>query len=319
MYNMIRLIQNENMKIYKRLGTWVMVGLIIFVVIISGLVDKFLLSSNMEGTWQEELQYQSMELEKQINEYESMPMVGNAIKPLKEQLVINEYRIENNVPPVENETIWGFMSSLSDITSFAAVFVIVIGAGIVATEFTTGTIKLLLIRPVNRAKILLSKYIATIIFAIFMLIIMFAGSFVVGSILYGFDRLDLPYLVYSGGEVIERNMITHILSLYGLNSVDMIMMVTFAFMISTVFRNSSLAIGLSLFLMFTGQQMVMLLSEYQWVKYILFANTNLVQYISGTPLVDGMTMTFSITVLIAYFICFVFTSWIIFERRDVAA
>ncbi|MCL7745535.1 ABC transporter permease [Halalkalibacter alkaliphilus] len=320
MFNIFQLIQNENMKIYKRLGTWIMVGAIIGIVLIGGIVTKFLLSNDTTGNWQQQLEIENAQLAEQISEYEDTPMISsNAISPLNEQLVINEYRLANEIPPVESETLWGFMISSPDFTALVSVFVIVIAAGIVATEFSTGTIKLLLIRPVRRSKILFSKYIATLIFALFMLATIFVSSVVVGSILFGFAGIDLPYLVYQGGEVVERNMLTHIISLYGLNSVDMIMMVTFAFMISTVFRSSSLAIGLSLFLLFTGQQLVMLLSQYDWAKYILFANTNLRQYISGAPIVEGMTMTFSMMVLLVYFICFHLISWVVFKKRDVTA
>ena len=49
-------------------------------------------------------------------------------------------------------------------------------------------------------------------------------------------------------------MVIYLMIYYGLASIEMIMLATMAFMISSVFRNSSLAIGLSLFLMFTGAQ-----------------------------------------------------------------
>ncbi|MCD8509560.1 MAG: ABC transporter permease [Bacillus sp. (in: Bacteria)] len=318
---MIRLIQNENMKIYKKVGTWIMLGLIIIVVVIAGIVSKFLLhDQSIEGeNWKQQLEIRNEQMQEEIAQLENTILTSNAAQPLREDVLLNEYRLENNIPPVESETLWGFMISAPDFTAFASMLAIVVGAGIVASEFTTGTIKLLLIRPVNRFKILLSKFIATLLFAFVLIITLFISSFIVGSLLYGFKGMDLPYLVYVNGEIVERHMLTQIVSLYGFNSIDLIMMVTFAFMISTVFRSSSLAIGLSLFLMFTGQQMVMLLSQYNWVKYILFANTNLMQYTRGTPLVEGMTMSFSVTILFVYFLLFTFISWLIFEKRDVTA
>lgn len=318
MTNMIRLVQNENMKIYKRIGTWVMIGILILTVLIGGLLTKYVFNSNDSENWQAELLMENQQLAGQIAQLEEMKM-GSATKSLQHQISINEYRIANNVPPVESETLWGFMISAPDFTAIASVFTIVIAAGIVAGEFSTGTIKLLLIRPVNRFKILLSKYIATLLFALFLLVTLFLSSFIFGSILFGFEGIELPYLVFSGGEVVERNMITQIISIFGFNSLDLLMMVTFAFMISTVFRSSSMAIGLSLFLMFTGGQVVQLLNQYDWVKYILFANTNLTQYTSGTPIVEGMTMSFSIMMLFIYFILFIGMSFIIFQKRDVAA
>ncbi len=63
----------------------------------------------------------------------------------------------------------------------------------------------------------------------------------------------------------------------------------------------------------------MLLLRYNWSKYILFANVNLNQYIDGEPLVKGMTMTFSIIVLIIYFVIFNVISYIGFTKRDIVA
>ncbi|MBE3554796.1 MAG: ABC transporter permease, partial [Thermicanus sp.] len=68
-----------------------------------------------------------------------------------------------------------------------------------------------------------------------------------------------------------------------------------------------------------GSTIVAALSRYGWVKYILFANTDLRQYFDGTPLVEGMTLSFSITVLLAYFLIFNLLSWILFMKRDVAS
>jgi ABC-2 type transport system permease protein len=108
---------------------------------------------------------------------------------------------------------------------------------------------------------------------------------------------------------------------YLLKTIDVVMMATMAFMISTVFRSSSLAIGISLFLLFVGGNATSLLAlRFDWAKFSLFANTDLTQYTGFTPpLVDGMTMGFSITMLIIYFIIFQLLAFIVFNKRDVAA
>jgi ABC-2 type transport system permease protein len=202
----------------------------------------------------------------------------------------------------------------------AGVFIIIVSAGIVASEFNWGTIKLLLIRPINRSKILLSKYITVLLFALLMLVIMFVFAGLLGAILFGLPDKAVPYLNYSNGHVTEQNIVIHLLSYYGLSSIDMIMLVTMAFMISAVFRNSSLAIGLSLFLLFTGGQFTALLAlKFDWAKYILFANTDLIQYFEGTPLVEGMSVTFSIIMLVIYFAIFHSLAFYVFNKRDVAA
>jgi ABC-2 type transport system permease protein len=96
--------------------------------------------------------------------------------------------------------------------------------------------------------------------------------------------------------------------------------VTFAFMLSTVFRSSSLAIGLTIFLLFTGNALVELLRHFDvyWGRYLLYANSELTQYLGGNQvLFKGMTPGFSIAMLSIYFLLFNFLSWLCFIKRDI--
>ena len=94
-----------------------------------------------------------------------------------------------------------------------------------------------------------------------------------------------------------------------------------AFMISAAFRNSSLAIGTSLFLYFVGGTATSFLAaNFDWAKYSLFANTNLSRYeMGGMPFVEGMTMTFSVIMILIYFSLFVTLAFTVFTKRDIAS
>jgi ABC-2 type transport system permease protein len=59
--------------------------------------------------------------------------------------------------------------------------------------------------------------------------------------------------------------------------------------------------------------------KFSWAKYILFANTDLIQYFEGTPMVEGMTLPFSIFMLLLYFALFQLLAFFVFQKRDVAA
>ncbi|WP_226645968.1 ABC transporter permease [Mesobacillus subterraneus] len=316
MSHFFRLVHNENIKIYKRMGTWVMIGILVLVVALVGIFTKFVLDPGGNTDWKAQLSAENAQLTESVK---SAPMLEAQKRMMKERIALNEYRIENDVAPIERDSLWGYMVDATTFTGIAALFTIVIAAGMVASEFSWGTVKLLLIRPVSRTKILLAKYASTLMFALLMLLLLFSASFLFGTLFFGLGGAETPYLAYSNGQVVEQNMVTHIIQLFGFRSIDLVMMVTLAFMISTVFRSSSLAIGISLFLMFTGPQLVQLLSQYDWAKFILFANTDLQQYTTGTPLVEGMTMTFSIVMLLIYFALFAFLSLYIFKKRDVAA
>nr|WP_238458146.1 ABC transporter permease subunit [Alkalihalobacterium alkalinitrilicum] len=174
-------------------------------------------------------------------------------------------------------------------------------------------------RPVHRLKILRSKYVSAFCYTLFFLLTLFIVSFILGGLFFGFSDLSSVQLSYHDGTIKETPLFLHILFIYALNSVELLMMVTFAFMIASVFRNQSLAVGLSIFLMFTGTQLVFALSQYDWIKYILFAHTHLQQYFTGQPLIEGMTLGFSIMMLVIYFISFHAISSYLFIKRDVNA
>jgi len=318
---LLNLIRNENMKMFRQMSTYIMLGLLIVIVIGFGFISKNTAQpAATSADWKAQLTQQNTDMQASLTQIQTAGVaVEQSTASIDKAMKTNTYRIEHDLPPEQGTTLWGFVTQLAGAISLVSLFTIIIAAGIVAGEFNSGTIKLLLIRPLKRWKVLLSKYLAVILFALDALIILFVASFLVGGIFYSFGGVSQPYLAYTNGNVTEINMLWHIFTTYGYACVNLLMMVTFAFMISTVFRNNTLAVGISLFLMFTGNMLVTLLSKYTWVKYVLFANIDLTVYTDGIPVVKGMTLNFSLLVLAAYFIVFNIISWLVFTKRDVAA
>lgn len=313
---MVNLVRNENMKLSHSISTWIMIAILVVITIAVGLLIRFTGSQAPTSDWKAQITIENQEIKKNLENPEIPQSVKNTFK---KNLQTNEYRIKNDIKPIQDKSLWGFVESAISLISLIALFSIIMGGKIVANEFSEGTIKLLLIRPSKRWKILLSKYIAVIGYTLLMLLVLLLISFVVGGTLFSFKGASTPFLTNSSGVITEVNMIAHIVQLYGLQCINLVMMVTLAFMISTVFRNSAMAIGIGVFLLSVGNTVTMLLLRYNWSKYILFANTDLSQYIDGVPLVKGMTMQFSIIVLIVYFIVFNIISYIGFTKRDIVA
>jgi ABC-2 type transport system permease protein len=143
---------------------------------------------------------------------------------------------------------------------------------------------------------------------------------VMNGILYGFGYMDLPLIsMTTEGEIVERNMVLNLWKTYMLNGVSTVMYVTMAFTISSAFRSSAMAIGFSIGALFAGNIVLEALQRFDWSKYLLFANTDLTQYLNGHPFQEGMTLSFSIGVLAVHFLVFNLISWLLFTRRDVAA
>lgn len=313
---MFNLVQNENMKIYRRIRTWILIALIV-VVTAGASVIVYKVKDIVSGdSWKADVQRQ-IEQDKTMAADKSMPQAAR--DQFESNVKVGEYRLQHDIPPADNN-VWSGVKDMGALITLVTIFTIIVAADIVAGEFGGGTIKLLLIRPASRSKILLSKYLSTLLFSLVLLVTLFVSAFIVNGILYGFTGVDLPYVYASkDGVVHEGSMLAHTLGIYGLSCIQLLMMVTLAFMISTVFRSSSLAIGISMLLLLVGSSINFLIFKYSWMKYWLFMNTDLTPYLNGMPPAEGMTMTFSIIVLAVYFIVFNALSWTIFNKRDVAA
>ncbi|QQK78266.1 ABC transporter permease subunit [Salicibibacter cibarius] len=223
-----------------------------------------------------------------------------------------------NYSPTPPASMWNFAyDNIEVFVAFIIMFAVIIAAGSISGEFSKGTIKLLLIRPINRSKILLSKYVASLMFSFIMLVLSITLSLVVGGMFFGFEAPSQANVTTMDGSTVE-NVLPHFTSSIAFVSVDILMMVTIGFMISTIFHNSALAIGVTIFLRFAGPNIVLALQQYDWAKYILFANLNLRQHIGGVPYLEGLTMTFSVITLIVYFFIFIILTWWIFNKKDVA-
>jgi len=316
-----KLIVNELVKLFRRTGTIVMVGIVIIMVLGVGAIVKYGEIQNPpqeNPNWKEELTTQ-LEAER-TTLAETGENNANLKMFYERQIAIKEYQLEHDLPPEPDYNVWSFVEENVGAIGFIGVFAIIVSAGIVSSEFSWGTVKLLLIRPINRSKILLSKYITVLLFGILMIMVLYLVSVVVGLALFGMPEETLPHLAFVNGEVVERSLFLQLIGSYFLSSVNVLMLATMAFMISAVFRNNSLAIGLSLFLMFMGETITMLLAaRYEWAKYVLFANTNLSVYFDGVPPIEGMTLAFSIIILLVYFAVFHLFAFFVFAKRDVAA
>lgn len=304
---------------YIRKSTWIMYIILAVLIIGSGILTMTFDETGEQyeqDNWREVLQAENDELTKEMEEDEFL----QDINPMF--IEENDFYLDNDIQP-ESYGALEFVNDNNMLLMLVSLFTIIIAAGIVANEFSMGTIKLLLIRPIPRTVILLSKYVSVLLFAFITLLFVLGFSWITGAILFGVEGMDSHVLIYTDNLNLDSGLkyvsvIKEIGAGYGYQLINLVMMATLAFMISTVFRNSTLAIGVSIFLMMTGNSIVAFLSERVWAKYILFANTDLKQYADGTPFIEGMTLQFSVTMLVIYYVIFMMLAWIFFTKRDIA-
>lgn len=224
---------------------------------------------------------------------------------------------ETNEP--EQITFWTVFLTSTSLVTVVALLAIVIAGGIVSSEFSQGTIKFLLINPVKRWKILMSKYFTVITVGYIMLAILFVVMIPITGLMHGFDGFSVPYMYVSGGEVKEMPTLLYAAEQYLLKSVQMVVMSTLAFAISSLVRSTALAIGVSVFTMCVGSTVTTLLGNLgqDWARFLVFANTDLSSISQGYSIFAQHSVTFAVGVLVAHMVVFLLTAWDGFTKRSV--
>lgn len=219
----------------------------------------------------------------------------------------------------EQITFWTVFLTSTSLVTVVALLAIVIAGGIVSSEFSQGTVKFLLINPVKRWKILMSKYFTVITVGYIMLCILFVVMIPITGLMHGFDGFSVPYMYVSGGEVKEMPTLLYAAEQYLMKSVEMVVMSTLAFAISSLVRSTALAIGVSVFTMCIGSTVTLLLGQLgqDWARFLVFANTDLASISKGYSIFAQHSLTFAVGVLIAHMVVFLLTAWDGFTKRSV--
>ena len=111
----------------------------------------------------------------------------------------------------------------------------------------------------------------------------------------------------------------HDVRVYALNLVQTLMYGTLAFMISSAFRSSAMAIAIPALLLLAGKELVLFLQKNAWMKYMIISNTDLVSHVEGPTVFKDTTLGFALGMLALYFVAFHLIAWYTFNKRDVAA
>ncbi|WDL98253.1 ABC transporter permease [Alicyclobacillus sp. ALC3] len=315
---MFNLVMNENMKIYRRLRTWIMLALLVVGIILIAVVLVTHQHASAGG-WQHGLRAQIAQYQQVLKHPNpKFPLTKAGIANIKSHIAIDQYHLAHNIDPNLTTGV-GFAATAENLSTLLIAFILVIAGDIMASEFASGAIKMLLTQTATRTKIFFSKFIAVLIFSLFATALMFVASLVVGFIFFGPHGAQSPHVFLNAKQqVVQMTALSYLLMQYGFLLVQIVITATIALMISSIFRSSALAIIISLLAYMVGSTLVAVLSRYHWVKYILFANTDLSKFVVGGPSIKGMTLGFSVTMLIAYFIVMMGLAWVVFLRRDVA-
>lgn len=289
----------------------------------------------LEWRLEKEIPYDNSFLSGKIEEYknsfqsvQSLKDKENKTKEEKQeyelvlkQMNASKYYIENNIN-IENEYDGRYIliNLTQEYGMFILIFSVIVAGTIISNEFQKGTIKLLLTRPYSRNKILLSKYIVSII-SIFIFIIMFALSqYFVGGIVSGFSVFNTPVVEYdlATNSIVVMSVFKYLIIIVLSNLPIYILTSTLAFALSTLTMNSAVSIAIPILGNMVSGLINIFMEKLKILKYFVTANWDLSVYLfGGQGLAEGLNFWTSFAICLIYLAIMIVTTFVVFNKRDI--
>ncbi|MFS0637313.1 ABC transporter permease subunit [Mesobacillus foraminis] len=313
---MFYLVKNEMMKLFGKKANWVYILILIIAVAIGGMVQQKL-GGEPSQNWREKTQAEVTQLQKDL---EAAP--DEEKEWIAEEIQKKQQYLDENIDPNAASN-WHFMNgTVIGMGTLVTLFAVIVASASVSSEFADGTIKQLLIRPHQRWVILLSKYLSVLIYSLMLLAVLIVSGYIVGTILFGSGDFNAKFVeITLEGEKIAVVGTQFLLKvLYYIPS--LLVVLTIAFMLSTLFKSQALAVGVGIFVLFLsstlGGIMILLTEKYTWTKFLIFPHLDLTVYALQEKILQDVTLPVSLATLAVYYIVFLLITFAFFQKRDIS-
>jgi ABC-type transport system involved in multi-copper enzyme maturation permease subunit len=180
---------------------------------------------------------------------------------------------------------YDFIYFVLEIFAFVIIaYGVVLGAGMIAGEQSSGTIKLLAIRPYNRGKIMCSKMMAAFFFVTLFTVLSTIIAIIASLFIYGTGALaSLPVLVIFNATLpFTLNAWVLLLIYLAALIIKAWIFVLLAFAISTLFKSHVGAVIISVLLYLISMVITFVAAGANWLKYVIFSNLDFFKYFGGS-------------------------------------
>lgn len=250
----------------------------------------------------------------------------------EDSIKMNIYRLENNKPTLdyaENNYRMIFETLAPGFTvAVLAIAAIIIAGGEISTESSTGTIKFWALTPNKRWKILTAKILSVLFYIIVITLIISILSIACSNIFFEGDGNE--YIYVKDGEVKVIGNALYTIETYFAKTIPVIMFALLAIMLSTVTRNTAVAVSFSVAI-YMGNSIAMgILNQFikqDWIKFVPFNNLNIVGKIFtnaenpmqmfGPTFATSTSLQFSLGVLTVCAILMLVTMYDSFNKKDI--
>lgn len=248
-------------------------------------------------------------------------------KELTIRIAQQRYYLDANVNPSEPGAptfVRNFVENGT--TLLLPLMMMVIASDLVSSEHSAGTVKALLTRPARRWRILLSKYL-TLVLAVSFVITMFGlFSTLISGMVFGFQGWEAPVLTgfSMSGEQMDLSGVhfvpqwQYIVMEFGLAWFVSLVVATISFMLSVLVRSTAAGMGIMLACLIAGMILRGMVESWESAQYLFMVNLDLIKYLTdAAPPIQGMTLGFSLLVLLVWGVAALVVSFVSFTRKDV--
>ncbi len=269
----------------------------------------------------------------------------NGMKKADSALAILNYSLEHDIPTpysLGKSTKLSWQNNIPSAVSYIRIFMIILAGTIVAGEFSSGSVRLLLTRPKKRSKILTSKLTAAAFWSFVVMVSSAVVLLILNIITNGLSDIFVPDLVYMGGKVVRVSGFLTALAAIFVASLPAFLLFSVAFLFSVLTHKSALAIALSLILSMLYSAVstlsVMLVQRFAFIIYTPLPYNDMASLISspvssyagGSGMYDSLSMLGSylfggaqlnflpgVAVMVFYTALMIFFSYLSFSRQQI--
>lgn len=325
MNSLLSLVRNETVKVWKKKRFLVVIAVLLVLIPIFTYAQMKIAVNSRENfdDWRLQLQQKITDYQNQLSS-ERIPEEWKRYRRIAVQQM--QYYLDHNVNPDSPNAVTftrGFVDA--SVSMFIPLLVLAIASDLVSGERTTGTIKMLLTRPVRRWKILLSKLIALTLYVSLLMLATVVLSYLIAGLVFGYGGWTLPVFtgfVIHGSEVDSSSVHAvpqwlYLFMMTGLAWISAMTIACLALMVSVLVRSTAASIVTMMAAVIAGSILSAMASSWESAKYIFSVNLELTNYLAGSPPpIEGMNLLFSLAVLGFWAVSALIVSFTVFTKQD---
>jgi len=230
-----------------------------------------------------------------------------------------DLNIEGLTGGLIEKTAEGFTTTFFEfVIGILAIYGIVLAAGSYADEYSKGTIKLVMLRPVGRNQLTTAKLLALFTHVVGLAAIMTLIGYIYGAIAFKTVSAEVTYVVFNASSVFKSTMGAVTLYKMFFKTLGVLSLISLSFILGTVTRKKT--VGIIVTIIIDSGIIASLFSLFGGDKFLFSSNTDLSMFF-GFPIMNmtnGANFFISLPVYLVYMVGIFTALYLTVKKRDIA-